>query len=229
MYCYGLARTREIDRIETMPDGIEGLLRWVICGEVSALVERDFGMVAGTFSEAELLTAIVGHDRVLRSIFQTMTVLPLRFGTEFTTEFALQEHFKQNLSDYLRKLTALENKAEISLTLTAIAPAEVLIPAHLTGRDYFLARKEQSQQQLQWQADCDRIRQQAVDLLAKLGVKMRHKNPDSPGDSYVLLYDRSIPVETYCQQWRSLVKTQSQGDWHYVLGEPTPPYHFVGD
>ena len=51
------------------------------------------------------------------------------------------------LNDYLSKLTALENKAEISLTLTAIASAEVLIPAHLTGRDYFLARKEQSQQQ----------------------------------------------------------------------------------
>lgn len=115
------------------------------------------------------------------------------------------------------------------MTLTAIAPAEVPILAHLTGRDYFLARKEQSQQQLQWQADCDRIRQQAVDLLAELGVKMQHKNPDSPGDSYVLLYDRSISVETYCQQWRSLVKTQSQGDWHYVLGEPTPPYHFVGE
>ena len=169
MYCYGLVRTREIEPIETMPDGIEGLLCWVICGEIAALVERNFGMVAGAFSEAELLTAIVGHDRVLRSVFQTMTVLPLRFGTEFTTEVALQEHFKQNLSDYLRKLTALENKAEISLTLTAIAPAEVLIPAHLTGRDYFLARKEQSQQQLQWQADCDRIRQQAVDLLAELG------------------------------------------------------------
>ena len=72
MYCYGLTRTREIDRIETMPDGIEGVLHWVICGEVSALVECDFGMVAGTFSEAELLTAIVGHDRVLRSIFQTL-------------------------------------------------------------------------------------------------------------------------------------------------------------
>ena len=71
MYCYGLVRTREIEHIESTLDGIEGPLRWIVCEDISALVECDFGMVAGAFSEAELLTAIVGHDRVLRSVFQT--------------------------------------------------------------------------------------------------------------------------------------------------------------
>ncbi len=231
MYCYGLVRTQAIEQLEIMPEGIEGPLRWVICGEVSALVESGFEMTKRALSEAELLTAVVGHDRVLRSIFAVMTVLPLRFGTEFTTDQAIQEHFKDNLSIYLQKLTKLDNKAEIALTLRSIAPPEIAIPAHLTGRDYFLAKKQQAQQQLQWQDECDRIRHNAVTVLSELGVEIRSKNPDSPSDSYVLLYDRTVPVETYCEQWRSLLSTQatgtSSGDWQYILGEPTPPYHFV--
>jgi hypothetical protein len=229
MYCYGLVRTPAIAQLEQMPEGIEGDLRWVICGEVSALVEPGFDMAAKALSESELLTTIVGHDRVLRSVFQAMTVLPLRFGTEFTTELALSHYFKQHLSTYLQKLTALENKAEISLTLTPIAPPEITIPEQLTGRDYFLAKKQQAQQQSTWEADCARIRETAVQLLSQLGVQIRSKNPDNPGDTYVLLYDRSIPVERYCEQWRSLIATQSQGAWQYILGEPTPPYHFAGD
>jgi hypothetical protein len=231
MYCYGLVRTQAIAQLETMPNGIEGPLRWVICGEVSALVESGFDMTKRALSESELLTAVVGHDRVLRSIFEVMTILPLRFGTEFTSDIAIQDHFKKNLSLYLQKLTKLDNKAEIALTLTAIAPPEIAIPAHLTGRDYFLAKKQQAQQQLQWQDECDRIRHDAVTLLSELGVEIRSKNPESPNENYVLLYDRTVPVATYCEQWRSLISTQatgtSSGDWQYTLGEPTPPYHFV--
>jgi Gas vesicle synthesis protein GvpL/GvpF len=229
MYCYGIVRTPAIAQLEKMPDGIEGTLRWVICGEVSALVEAGFDMKMTALSEANLLAAIVAHDRVLRSVFECMTVLPLRFGTEFTTELALAQYFKQNLSTYLQKLTALENKAEISLTLTAIAPPEMTMPEQLTGRAYFLAKKQQAQQISNWQADCDRIRQTAVVLLSQFGIQIRSKNPDSPGDTYVLLYDRSVPVERYCEQWRSLISTQTEGAWQYILGEPTPPYHFVGD
>jgi hypothetical protein len=173
-----------------------------------------------------------------------MTVLPSRFGTEFTSDLVIQEHFKDNLSLYLQKLTKLDNKAEIALTLRSIAPPELAIPAHLTGRDYFLAKKQQAQQQLQWQEECDRIRHEAITLLSELGVEIRSKNPDSPSDSYILLYDRTVPVETYCEHWRSLLANQqslrnstgnstgsSTGnlteDWQYLLGEPTPPYHFV--
>ena len=74
MYYYGLVRMREIEHIESMSDGIEGRLRWIICEDISALVECNFRMMAGAFSEAELLTAIVGHDRVLRSVFQTTVI-----------------------------------------------------------------------------------------------------------------------------------------------------------
>lgn len=36
MYCYGLVRTREIEHIESIPDGIEGRLRWIVYEDISA-------------------------------------------------------------------------------------------------------------------------------------------------------------------------------------------------
>lgn len=226
MYCYGIARTGAIGNLDLIPAGIREPLRWVICGELSALIEMEFSVAQHAIAEADLLTAIVAHDRVLRSVFDVITVLPLRFGVEFSSEAALRQQLQHQTAPYLRQLTQLENKAEVTLTLTAIAPPEVPIPAHLTGRDYFMAKKQQSQQQQNWQQECDQLRQQAVTLLQQWGIQVKQKG-EAESESYFLLYDRSLPLDTYCQQWQKQLLQLTGGQWNYALGEPMPPYHFL--
>ncbi len=207
-----------------LPDGIAGKLEILHQGEIAALVEPDLAIESLQTDEARLLEAIVTHDRVIVALFQQVTVLPLRFGTQFVSAAALLDHLTTQQTYYRERLAQLSGKAEYTLKLTALALPETTIPAHLKGKDYFLAKKQQYQTQVDWQ------QQQQQELRSLIGA-IRQTYPqtllsefqEDEGKVY-LLVDRpqAAKLAERLEFWQA-----ESPCWQLLLGEAVPPYHFV--
>jgi len=234
MYLYGLVHRSAIEMLAISEiNGIAGDLSWRESGELAAIVEEGFPAQACANSEAALIEAIVSHDRILLSVFAIQTILPLRFGTEFASEQALIQHLEKNQIGYLRAIDALKNKAEISLKLSATQSAPEPIPSELKGREYFLAKKEQSQQQQFIEQYLDRDRALLLQQLSDRGIQMFEKTVDH----YLLLCDRNFDLESSLEHWQAEMgecdrtnqsKSQSKNQWIWKISEELPPYHFSG-
>jgi hypothetical protein len=220
MYLYGLVHRSAIENLIAIDRrGIAGDLRRIESGELLAIVESGFPVQACAESEQALIAAIVVHDRVLLSAFAVTTVLPLRFGTEFTSETALLSHLEQKQSLYLAAIHALEHKAEVSLKLCFDLPEPELIPATLKGRDYFHAKKQQAQQQQSIQSRLDADRQTLVEALQSQNIQVFTKSVDH----YLLLCDRDCDLTVILENCKLV------NPWTWKMSEFLPPYHFAGD
>jgi Gas vesicle synthesis protein GvpL/GvpF len=219
MYLYGLVHRSAIESLKTLAlFGIATEVSWREVGELGAIVESGFPVQVCASSEKALIDAIVIHDRVLLSAFAVGTVLPLRFGTEFVSEQALLEHLEQHQSKYLTILQKLEGKAEVSLKLFAEQAEPEPMPANLKGRDYFLAKKEQAQQQQLIQTRLDGDRQTLIQDLQSQNIQVFTKVTDH----YLLLCDRSFDLTSMIMNWKTALK------WTWKISDSIPPYHFVG-
>ena len=61
--------------------------------------------------------SIVEHGQVIRRVFETHTVLPVRFGTFFRSERQITELIRENRQDLLESFCRLRGKAEMHLKL----------------------------------------------------------------------------------------------------------------
>lgn len=218
MYLYGLVHRSAIDRLQSLSvAGIANELVWIESGELAAIAEPGFPVQACAVSEQALIDAIVVHDRVLLSAFALTTVLPLRFGTEFASDSALLSHLQTQQSIYLKALNVLESKAEVSLKLLAEQAEPQPLSPNLKGRDYFLAKKEQAQQQQIQQQNFDRDRQRLIEEFQVNHIQVFTKSVDH----YLLLCDRDCDLEVYLNSW------QRSNLWTWKLSEMLPPYHFA--
>lgn len=230
MYLYGLVHRSAIEMLAiNQINGIACDLGWRESGELAAIVENGFPAQACANSEAALIEAIVRHDRVLLSVFASQTILPLRFGTEFASEQALIQHLQKNQIAYLKAINALRNKAEISLKLSATQSEMPPIPAELKGREYFLAKKEQSQQQQFIEQYLDRDRTLLLQQLSDRGIQVFEKTVDH----YLLLCDRNFDLKSILERWQVEMEeydrtNQPKNEWIWKISEELPPYHFSG-
>lgn len=230
MYLYGLVHRSAIEMLAiNQINGIACDLGWRESGELAAIVENGFPAQACANSEAALIEAIVRHDRVLLSVFASQTILPLRFGTEFASEQALIQHLQKNQIAYLKAINALKNKAEISLKLSATQSEMPPIPAELKGREYFLAKKEQSQQQQFIEQYLDRDRTLLLQQLSDRGIQVFEKTVDH----YLLLCDRNFDLKSILERWQVEMEeydrtNQPKNEWIWKISEELPPYHFSG-
>lgn len=231
MYLYGLVHRSAIEMLAiNQIKGITGDLSWRESGELAAIVESGFPAQACANSEAALIEAIVSHDRVLLWVFANQTILPLRFGTEFASEQALIQHLDKNQIAYLNAIEALKNKAEISLKLSATQSEMPPIPAELKGREYFLAKKEQSQHQQFIEQYLDRDRALLLQQLSDRGIQVFEKAVDH----YLLLCDRNFDLKSILEYWQVAMDeydrtNQPKNQWIWKSSEELPPYHFAGE
>jgi Gas vesicle synthesis protein GvpL/GvpF len=205
-----------------LPEGIFGSLQIIAAKGLAALVEP---LAAESLqkTDQQLVQAVLAHDRVIRELFEQTTVLPLRFGTCFTSRQGLLEHLETNSGEYLTKLKELQGKAEYALKLTPIAFPEAAIGADVKGKDYFLAKKQIYQAQAAWQVE------QQTELEVLFGaIAQQHSwvrgEADNGVERVYLLGDRQSEsglVETF-KTWQL-----QSAHWELMLGEPLPPYHFV--
>ncbi|MBF2083222.1 GvpL/GvpF family gas vesicle protein [Thermoleptolyngbya sp. C42_A2020_037] len=222
-YAFVLQSTESI----VLPAGISGELMLLYERGVGAVVEPGLDLAMLEQSDERLMRAVLHHDQVIREVFEQVPVLPLRFGTQFVSQEKLLEHLHVNAAAYQATLTRLVGQAEYTLKLSPRSP-ESSAPSPLatagTGRDYFLAKKQQFQQQL------DRQQQQQAELL-KLKEAIAQDYPalqiDAPRDGIERLHllvkrtDEALLHESL-EEWRSRCP-----GWQMALSEALPPYHFV--
>lgn len=227
MYLYALVHHSAIEIIKALlPMGIATEVILCEAGALGAIVEPGFPVEACAVSEQALIEAIVIHDRVLLAAFSATTVLPLRFGTEFRSETALLDHLHHNQATYLATLQALHGKAEVSLKLFPPQPDLAPISKDLKGREYFLAKKEQSQQQQLLQHSLDFDRHQLQQYLQNHNIQIFNKSVDH----YLLLCDRKMDLNPILTGWQNQnQKINRSHEWNWELSEMLPPYHFANE
>lgn len=225
MYTYAFFKTPSSSL--QLSEGIAGRLEIITIQGLSALVEPDFEFETIEKDDTQLVQAVLTHDRVICDLFWQVTILPLRFGTQFLSRDRLLKHLSKNATQYLDKLNQLEGKAEYRLKLT---PIEIELPndpemnGKLKGREYFEAKRQHFQLQLDQQ---ELQRQEFQRILTEIEQTypdtMRKAGADGVEKLY-LLVNKQEEMELYqhLDEWQ-----QHYPHWELGLGEALPPYHFV--
>lgn len=225
MYTYAFFKTPTTPL--QLTEGIGGDLAVVETDTLSALVEPDLAFEAIQNDDTQLVQAVLTHDRVICDLFWQVTILPLRFGTQFLSYDRLMDHLIENRAKYLDKLNQLEGKAEYRLKLIPIElepPANPEMNGSMKGRDYFQAKKQQyqahvdqkDQQQQEFHQILSEIEQVYPDTKLKPG-------PDGVEKLYLLIDKREeMTLYQHLSAWQD-----QYPHWELGLGEALPPYHFV--
>jgi hypothetical protein len=225
MYTYALLKP-SVSSLE-MPKGIAGEVQLIGTPELVAAVEPDFSeadLKQLEQDDEKLMQAVLSHDRVIQCLFQQTTILPLRFGIQFASRQVLLSHLEAQQQEYLEALFQFEGKAECSLVFEAIAAPEAEIAPEITGKSYFLAKKEQYQTQADYQR---RQQQELATLLQQINQyypQITFSQNQTGAKKVYLLIDRT-EAETLAQQiqdWQ-----QQINGWNIALSEPHPPYRFL--
>ncbi|NJO77901.1 MAG: gas vesicle protein [Cyanobacteria bacterium RM1_2_2] len=207
-----------------LPEGIWGSLELVCLNRLAALVEPNLSAAALHRSDRQLMQAVLSHDRVIQEVFQQTTVLPLRFGTYFTSRQGLLDHLRSHQAKYLNKLTSLQGKAEYVLKLVPTAFSEPTIAAEMPRQASALDKKQMDQKQENWQ------QQQQTELQSLLSLISEHYPETVRGEAtegieriYLLSAQQQRPqLLAHLQKWQFRFHC-----WELSLGENLPPYHFV--
>ncbi|MER3478420.1 MAG: gas vesicle protein [Leptolyngbya sp. ERB_1_2] len=177
--------------------------------------------------DTQLVQAVLTHDRVICDLFWQVTILPLRFGTQFLSRDRLIAHLTENLDKYLDKLNQLEGKAEYRLKLT---PLELEVPSNsemngsMKGRDYFQAKRQQYQTQIEQKDQQQQELQQILAEIEQVYPDAKLKAGSDGVEKLYLLIDKREEMSLY----QHLSEWQNQyPHWELGLGEALPPYHFV--
>lgn len=225
MYTYAFLKTSTIPL--TLPSGIENPVQTIGIAQVSAIVEPEISeskLNALQDQNEALIQAVLAHDRVLRELFLQTTILPLRFGTCFASRQGLLTHLDAYQQKYLEAIARFEGKAEYTLKLVPIKIADTSISAELKGKDYFLARKQQYQAQLEWQELQRKERETIIQQFATACSQYRLSSNSGDSEKIYLLVDRQNK-DQLLEYFRN---RQSQYFyWQLTLGEALPPYHFL--
>ncbi|MBD1845792.1 GvpL/GvpF family gas vesicle protein [Cyanobacteria bacterium FACHB-63] len=225
MYTYAFFKTPSTPL--QLSAGIDGDLEVIETSVLAALVEPELEFEAVQNDDNQLVQAVLAHDRVICDLFWQITILPLRFGTQFLSRDHLIAHLNENRNKYLDKLNQLEGKAEYRLKLT---PIELELPSNpemngsLKGRDYFQAKKQQYQAHLDQK---DQQQQEFQQILAEIEQVYPDAKLKAGSDGVEKLY-LLINKQDEMSLYQYLSKWQNQyPQWELGLGEALPPYHFV--
>lgn len=225
MYTYAFLKSPS--QVLELPYGIASKTQVVGTQQLAAIVEPDLSQSdLSRLQENDnvLMQAVLDHDRVIRSIFQQTTILPLRFGTHFSSLQGLLTHLETYSQRYLEKLDQFSGKAEYQLKLSPVDLQPGSISPEAKGKAYFLAKKKvyqaQLNQQTQQQRELETIIQQVrAGCTQKIISQIR-----ADGEKVYLLIDRqyeSLLLEQL-RLWQAAVS-----HWRLELGEALPPYHFL--
>lgn len=228
MYTYAFFKTPTSSL--KLPSGIRGCLEIVSSQGLSALVEPDLNAQHLPDTDEQIIQAVLIHDQIICSVFEQITLLPLRFGTCFRSTIALSEHLALHQQDYLQKLEQFQDKTEYCLqgiphepTRVQTLPNPINLPLQ-RGRDYFLAKKQLHQFQIDYQQQQAQEWQQLVNTISQTYTEI-HFAEGQPNREriYILIHQTQSPqLQKKLDQWQN-----QSPHWQLTLGDATPPYHFV--
>ena len=222
MYTYAFCQT-PLAPLE-LPQGIAATVQVVTVDQVAAIVEPAVSLEPLQQDDTLLVQAALAHDRVVRSLCLQTTILPLRFGTCFSSLQGLSVHLETYQQAYLSQLAYLNGKAEYTLKLMPVEPPDAVIAPEIKGKNYFLAKKQQYQQQLSYQ-------QQQQAAIGQIEQAVLQDYPeyccsqDAAGVKAMHLLVNRDREQQLCDFIQALQQQYPQ--LQLVLGAALPPYHFV--
>lgn len=226
MYVYAFLRASAYDpklSMETLPMGIEDASALVVCDRLAALTEPGLSIEDLQQTDEQLMRAVMDHDRVIQEVFQSTSVLPLRFGTSFLSKDHLISHLQEKQDEYWQKLSALDGKAEY---LVKLLPYAYQAPEELSeqkGRNYFLAKKQRYQAKTTYQEQQQQEFQDFYQFLQAQPCDVVHGKGDEELERLFVLISRDQ------EDWfRQLLQNHTARCWQIHVGDALPPYHFVG-
>lgn len=209
-----------------LPTGFQSdKLATIESDRLAAVVELGFTLESLESDEEQLLQAVVHHDKTIRALFEQGPVLPLRFGICFRSEDLLQEHLRSQAADYQKTLERVRDRAEYTLKLTPIAPADATPPPEAKGKNYLLAKKQRFQRQQAEQRSSAGELETLVAAIAATYPDCLHAEAREKVERLHFLVARHerASLSQQLQQWQALAPR-----WELQLSDPLPPYHFVG-
>lgn len=192
--------------------------------EIAIIVEPDILVDSLKTDPEKLMQSVLAHDRVICEIFKQTTVLPLRFGTGFTSEKSLITHLQEKNLNYLEILKKIEGKSEYSVKLIPLPPPETSVSQEEKGRQYFLAKKQRYQQSQDFRTTQANEWSILVEHLTK-NYSLKTVEPPGLGEKRLfILGDRGeeSQLQEHLKTWQ-----QACSCWQIQWGEALPPYHFV--
>jgi hypothetical protein len=222
VYAYAFLKTPTVAL--DLPLGIAQRVQLVEGNQISAVVELEVDVTQLQGDDARLVQAIVAHDRTLGDLFQQQCLLPLRFGTLFRSQEALQAHLMAREREYLEKLDRFAGQGEYILKCIPKPEPEFELPESVRGKAYLLAKKQRYQAsqdfRTQQAAEWDWIRTQVMDPYPEAIVSTLEDNTHR---IFLLAAIQEEPLlNERVQTWQ-----QACSAWELLLGDALPPYHFV--
>lgn len=172
---------------------------------------------------------VVQHGQVVRRIFEKRTVLPFRFGTQFTTEEEATAVLRQNHDQFLEAIRLLRGKAELHVRVQfslgrAPQPVKRTQPGRLvvSGQGYGIAPAPPANGGSQ-AALTDLVTRRLRETFGGLDEQVSTR--ESTGGQ--VLMDLRYLVERGQASKTATVAIPEVADCQVQVTGPWPPYHFL--
>jgi len=222
LYTYAFLNTPDIPF--SLPEGNTGELFLIHGSGISAVVEPGISLESVQTHDEQVIKMVLAHDRIIRELFQQITVLPLRFGTSFASPATLLNHIESHTEEYREKLDNIRGKTEYCLKLVPRIFEEPVKSSVAGGRDYFLAKKQHFENQKNFiitQADEKSCAINLITQIYQSSVIVEDKGEEIRIYFLVSHQDKPLFLEQFLT-WQEACLC-----WDFFLGEGLPPYHFV--
>ena len=179
------------------------------------------------------------HEKVVEGMMASRTVLPVRFGTVFGGERAVQDALTEHYDDLVADLHRLHGRVELGVRVlddTGDEPPPPLRadpppgdgerPAYGTGRAYLLARGEEERRQRSTREQAESLAAAVHAPLAHLSALSAHRVLATPHMLLTAAYllDRGA-VATFREEVEALGRDYPH--LQFLCTGPWPPYSFV--
>jgi len=177
------------------------------------------------------MRSIVEHGQVISRVFETHTVLPMRFSTFFRSEKQIANLILENQKELLEAFCRLRGKAEMRLKLLcpsgALKPGTEQTPslaASAAGNNY--SNGTNGTLDPRSQSTANRLAEQVSEMFRPLEQQMSCRL----NRSRELLVDCAHLIESEKVEKYQKVYSTASGhlkEWDLRLSGPWPPYHFL--
>jgi hypothetical protein len=243
LYAYGVIEAGTLSE----PLGVDGLepglpVSIFSVDDLAALVseveisEYEGETLEGNLARSEWLEAKVrAHERVLEAAIELTTVVPMRFGSIFSTSDALTSMLSDHKEDLSRSIDLIRGRAEWSVRVhyRQEDSADHLVATRtetVTGRDYLLLKKEALRAVEEAAVSAEKLAEQVHANLARIAAGAVRTQPVGQPNRNVILCaaylvtdeDRSTFMETV-----ERLQQEHAGKYMFEVTGPWPPYNFT--
>lgn len=207
-------------------DGLAGTQLFSLAYYDIAAIVSEFAAPSPQPSEANAWQ----HEAVIEAFMAQQTVLPVRFGTVFSSETAIKTVLETHYSSLVADLQRLRHKVELGLRV--LWPAQAEGPLSLpkasgkTAKTYLRTRLALSQQTQAQQQKAEALAQQIHTPLAQLALE--HTSQILLTPRLLLTAAYLLPQDQVSLFQQKVLETQKLGPNLQILSTgPWPAYNFI--